>query len=94
DELVKCIVKEINGDKSLFRKFSTKLVGVHHGGEDLLLSLNANDRFKGISVKISKFQKNWQEEHPNWTYSSTNWENVQGLGEAFSRYLKENRNEK
>jgi len=52
------IIKELEGDRRLLRKLTMKLIGTHHGGEDLIESLNAKSEFRDLAEKISGFQKN------------------------------------
>lgn len=89
EKLAMFIIKELGGNRRLLRGLRTKLVGTHHGGEDLIESLNAKDEFRTLAEKISEFQKKWEEEHENWTYSCLDWANVQWLGEKLSKLLKE-----
>lgn len=83
------IIRELEGNRGLLRKLTTKLVGTHHYGEDLIESLSAENEFRDLAKKISGFQEKWEKEHKNWTYSCLVWANVQWLAEELSELLKE-----
>lgn len=62
------------------RKVTLAIIAAHQMGQDLAPTLEAKG-IKVLSDRLQKFQKDWESDHKDWSYSLLPWANVQNLFE-------------
>lgn len=77
-EVIEAYCKE-RGERTK-KKVTLAIVAAHQTGQDLAPTLETKG-FEDLSGLLKNFQKDWEINHKDWSYSLLPWANVQNLFE-------------